>query len=115
MEARKYVICTQAKLLGWKSVESVPGLVEDYLQNKLILDDFVTQISPFDDINKAFHDMGDGNKYILVLSFLFVAFQPPHRSESLSRGTLKIVEVVFDGYISAIALYLPLIGLFMPV
>ena len=46
-------------------MESVPGLVDDYLQKKLNLDDFVTQVTPFDSINQAFEDMGNSNKYVL--------------------------------------------------
>lgn len=45
---------------GWKSVDSVPKLVEDYLDNKLPLDDFITHKMKLDDINKAFDLMHEG-------------------------------------------------------
>lgn len=45
---------------GWKSVESVPKLVDQYLQKKLKLDEFITQTLPFEQINEAFHLMHEG-------------------------------------------------------
>lgn len=45
---------------GYKSVESVPKLVEDYLSGKMMVDEFVTHNKGLDDINVAFDLMHSG-------------------------------------------------------
>ncbi|XP_028445084.1 alcohol dehydrogenase class-3-like [Perca flavescens] len=45
---------------GWKSVEDVPKLVDDYMNKKLKLDEFITNNLPLDQINVAFNDMKSG-------------------------------------------------------
>uniref|UniRef100_A0A6I8N3J2 S-(hydroxymethyl)glutathione dehydrogenase n=1 Tax=Ornithorhynchus anatinus TaxID=9258 RepID=A0A6I8N3J2_ORNAN len=45
---------------GWKSVESVPKLVDDYMAKKIQVDEFVTHTLPFDQINEAFELMRSG-------------------------------------------------------
>lgn len=47
-------------LVGWKSRESVPKLVEEYLNKKLKLDEFVSHFLKFEEINEAFHLMHKG-------------------------------------------------------
>lgn len=49
---------------GWKSRDTVPELVEKYLNNKLKVDEFVTHNVKLDEINKAFDLMHDGLRYI---------------------------------------------------
>lgn len=39
---------------GWKSRDSVPKLVEEYMSNILPLDGFVTHKLPFEKINEGF-------------------------------------------------------------
>ena len=51
-------------LLGWKSRDSVPKLVEDYMSKKLKLDDFVTHTMPLDGINEAFDLMHAGKRLV---------------------------------------------------
>lgn len=46
-------------------MDSVPKLVEEYLNKEMDLDSFVTQQSPIDDINKCFKDMETGNKSVV--------------------------------------------------
>lgn len=46
---------------GWKSVESVPKLVGDYMNKKLKLDEFVTHTLTLDQINEAL-DLLNGGK-----------------------------------------------------
>ncbi|XP_034739280.1 alcohol dehydrogenase class-3-like [Etheostoma cragini] len=46
---------------GWKSVEDVPKLVDDYMNKKLKLDEFITNNLPLDQINVAFKDIRSGN------------------------------------------------------
>uniref|UniRef100_A0A8C9YEV1 Zgc:77938 n=1 Tax=Sander lucioperca TaxID=283035 RepID=A0A8C9YEV1_SANLU len=53
---------------GWKSVEGVPKLVDDYMNKKLKLDEFITNILPLDQINVAFADMTSGNSIRTVIS-----------------------------------------------
>lgn len=50
-------------LAGWKSVESVPKLVEDYMNKKLMVDEFVTHTLPFEQINEAFDLMHAGKRF----------------------------------------------------
>ncbi|KAJ8281392.1 hypothetical protein GJAV_G00067160 [Gymnothorax javanicus] len=38
---------------GWKSVDSVPKLVDDYMNKKLLLDEFITHNFPLEKINEA--------------------------------------------------------------
>lgn len=45
---------------GWKSRDMVPKLVEDYLNKKLMLDEFVTYTKPLGEINEAFDLMHQG-------------------------------------------------------
>lgn len=47
---------------GWKSRDSVPRLVEDYLAKKVKVDEFVSHDVPFEEINKAFHLMHSGQR-----------------------------------------------------
>ena len=51
-----------AFITGYKSVDSVPKLVEDYLGGKMMVDQFVTHNMPFTDINKAFDLMHAGER-----------------------------------------------------
>ncbi|XP_051944876.1 alcohol dehydrogenase class-3-like, partial [Xyrauchen texanus] len=54
---------------GWKSVESIPKLVNDYMNKKLMVDEFVTHTLPFDQINDAFDLMHAGKSIRTVLQF----------------------------------------------
>lgn len=61
---------------GWKSCESVPKLVDEYLAGKLKVDEFITHSFPLDKINEAFELMHAGkrlvNKFCVKLfSFFF--------------------------------------------
>ena len=47
---------------GWKSVESVPKLVDDYMNKKLKLDEFVTHTVNLDQINEAFDLLTSGKR-----------------------------------------------------
>lgn len=49
-------------LSGWKSVDSVPKLVTDYMSKKIKVDEFVTHTLPFDKINEAFELMHTGKR-----------------------------------------------------
>ncbi|KAF3838732.1 hypothetical protein F7725_010500 [Dissostichus mawsoni] len=54
---------------GWKSVESVPKLVDDYMNKKLKVDEFVTHTLPFEKINEGFDLMHAGKSIRTVLTF----------------------------------------------
>ncbi|XP_038648721.1 alcohol dehydrogenase class-3 [Scyliorhinus canicula] len=54
---------------GWKSVESVPKLVKEYMAKKIKVDEFVTQTLPFDQINESFELLRKGKSIRSVLSF----------------------------------------------
>lgn len=49
-------------IVGWKSRDSVPKLVEEYLQKKLKLDEFISHTLPFEQLNEAFHLMHKGER-----------------------------------------------------
>lgn len=49
-------------LSGWKSVDSVPKLVTEYMSKKIKIDEFVTHTLPFDKINEAFELMHSGKR-----------------------------------------------------
>jgi S-(hydroxymethyl)glutathione dehydrogenase/alcohol dehydrogenase len=50
--------------LGWKSRDSVPKLVDEYLNKKIMLDEFVTHSMPFENINEAFDLMHSGKRFV---------------------------------------------------
>lgn len=52
---------------GWKSVDSVAKLVEDYLSKKVMIDEFVTHELKLEDINHAFELMHEGKSLRAVL------------------------------------------------
>lgn len=53
---------------GWKSVDSVPKLVDEYMNKKIQLDDFVTHRDEFDKINDAFDMIHHGKGLRTVLT-----------------------------------------------
>ncbi|GAA6078212.1 alcohol dehydrogenase class-3-like, partial [Tachysurus ichikawai] len=52
---------------GWKSVCSVPKLVEDYMSGRIMLDEFVTHTLPLEGINQAFELMTKGKSIRSVI------------------------------------------------
>jgi len=48
--------------LGWKSRDSVPMLVERYLEKKMKVDEFVTHTMFLDKVNEAFDLMHEGKR-----------------------------------------------------
>ncbi|KAL7630433.1 UNVERIFIED_CONTAM: hypothetical protein RMT77_019402 [Armadillidium vulgare] len=53
---------------GWKSRDSVPKLVEKYLEKKMMVDEFVTFNKKFEDINIAFDLMHEGKALRTVVN-----------------------------------------------
>ncbi|XP_075231323.1 alcohol dehydrogenase class-3 Fdh [Lycorma delicatula] len=54
---------------GWKSKDSVPKLVQLYLDKKLPLDDFVSHELPFEKINEAFELLHSGKGIRVVCNY----------------------------------------------
>lgn len=54
---------------GWKSVESVPKLVNAYVQKDLLIDEFITHNYPLAEINEAFHVMHEGESIRSIVHF----------------------------------------------
>lgn len=54
---------------GWKSVDSVPELVESYLKKELKIDEFITHTMDLDKINEAFKLMHDGESIRSIVNF----------------------------------------------
>ncbi|XP_026972765.1 alcohol dehydrogenase class-3, partial [Sagmatias obliquidens] len=52
---------------GWKSVESIPKLVSEYMSKKIKIEEFVTHNLPFNQINEAFELMHAGKSIRTVL------------------------------------------------
>lgn len=71
---------------GWKSVESVPKLVEEYLEKKLKVDEFVTHTLPFEKINEGFELMHAGKRW--GLHFI---------GKSLATLSPNVICTFFDG------------------
>ena len=53
---------------GWKSRDSVPMLVDEYMQGRLMVDEFVTHSLPFAEIQKAFELLLKGESLRTVLT-----------------------------------------------
>ncbi|KRY12400.1 Alcohol dehydrogenase class-3 [Trichinella patagoniensis] len=53
---------------GWKSRESVPKLVEDYLRKKIKIDEFITHKMSLKEINQAFKVMHEGKCIRSIIS-----------------------------------------------
>ncbi|XP_039975912.1 alcohol dehydrogenase class-3-like [Xiphias gladius] len=53
---------------GWKSVQDVPNLVDDYMNNKLKLDEFITHTLLLDQINVAFDLLKSGKSIRTIIS-----------------------------------------------
>lgn len=51
---------------GYKSVDSVPKLVEEYMNRRLKVDQFVTHTLPFDKISDGFDLMHAGKWYAFI-------------------------------------------------
>lgn len=54
---------------GWKSVESVPKLVDAYLNRELLIDEFITHNYKLEEINEAFHVMHEGKSIRSIVHF----------------------------------------------
>lgn len=54
---------------GWKSVESVPKLVDDYLNKKIKIDEFITHAFGLNQINDAFDVMHRGESIRSIINF----------------------------------------------
>lgn len=54
---------------GWKSVESVPKMVDAYLKKELKIDEFVTHNFSLDQINEAFDVMHHGESIRSIVNF----------------------------------------------
>lgn len=54
---------------GWKSVESVPRLVNDYVKKDLLIDEFITHNYSLTEINEAFHVMHEGKSIRSIVHF----------------------------------------------
>jgi len=52
---------------GWKSRDCVPKLVEDYMNKKLMVDEFVTFTKPLTEINEGFDLMHAGKALRTVI------------------------------------------------
>lgn len=59
-------MCSFTLFSGYKSVESVPKLVEEYMNKKLKVDEFVTHTLPFEKISEGFDLMHAGKWWASV-------------------------------------------------
>ncbi|KAJ1366822.1 hypothetical protein KIN20_027591 [Parelaphostrongylus tenuis] len=53
---------------GWKSVDSIPKLVDEYMENKIKLDEFITHNFKLDELNRAFDVLHRGESLRSVIS-----------------------------------------------
>lgn len=54
---------------GVKGRSQLPGIVEQYMQKKIVIDDYVTHAFPLEKINEAFHLMHEGKSIRSVVYF----------------------------------------------
>lgn len=54
---------------GWKSVESVPKLVDSYLKKDILIDEFITHNYKLSAINEAFDLMHHGESIRSIIHF----------------------------------------------
>ena len=54
---------------GWKSRDSVPKLVDDYVAKKVKIDEFVTHNFPLEKVGDAIHAMHGGTCIRAIISF----------------------------------------------
>jgi len=54
---------------GWKSRDSVPKLVDGYLEGRVLVNEFVTGDKPLTEINEAFHLMHAGKSLRTIIHF----------------------------------------------
>lgn len=54
---------------GWKSKDSVPMLVQKYLDGELMVDEFITTVMPIEEINQAMNMLKGENSIKIVLTF----------------------------------------------
>ncbi|VDK34118.1 unnamed protein product [Gongylonema pulchrum] len=59
------------EISGWKSVDSVPKLVEEYQKGKIALDKFITGHYDLSQINEAFESLHSGQGYFFLPSFSY--------------------------------------------
>ena len=52
--------------IGWKSRDSVPMLVDQYMKKEIKVDEFLTGTMSINDVNKAFDLMHEGKRQVLV-------------------------------------------------
>ena len=61
---KNYPVCN-CLVSGWKSRESVPKLVEEYMNKGLMVDEFVSHTMPLEEVNEAFDLMHAGKRWVL--------------------------------------------------
>lgn len=54
---------------GWKSVDSVPKLVERYLNKELLIDEFITHNFPLEQINESFDLLHAGKSIRAIINY----------------------------------------------
>uniref|UniRef100_T1JKA8 S-(hydroxymethyl)glutathione dehydrogenase n=1 Tax=Strigamia maritima TaxID=126957 RepID=T1JKA8_STRMM len=59
---------------GWKSRDSVPKLVEKYMDKKIMVDEFISYVLPLEKINEAFDLMHSGKRIFKIVFQLGVIF-----------------------------------------
>ena len=65
---------------GWKSRDDVPKLVTDFLAKKFDLDQLITHILPFKQINEGFELLYSGQRYLFCVCVCGgVILSCPHR------------------------------------
>ena len=73
-------------MAGWKSRDSVPMLVKDYLAGRLKVDEFVTHTMPMGKINDAFDLMHHGQRSAMALVVFFGLSQNHTKNNATERN-----------------------------
>uniref|UniRef100_A0A8D0HGE8 alcohol dehydrogenase n=1 Tax=Sphenodon punctatus TaxID=8508 RepID=A0A8D0HGE8_SPHPU len=72
---------------GWKSKESVPKLVADYMGNNINLDALITHTMPFDRINEGFDLLNQGKRLNSLFINLVCKYFPLNYPPNIEIGT----------------------------
>lgn len=75
---------------GWKSVDSVPQLVEDYMEKKIKIDEFITHHFALSEINDAFSVLHRGERCVSQICLAPLSY--PHKYNSFLFSLRSVIH-----------------------
>jgi len=83
--------------VGWKSRDSVPALVKEYLAGDLKVDEFVTHSLPISKINDAFDLMHHGQRFTLIVCLPYLRGRRTH-TYGLKNFAIMWIVALFGSF-----------------